>query len=292
MEKSLTQAIIDYQKSGTGLKPLMDEVALRVYYYPPMRRQWEEDECGDFLCYFYPRINRMIQRFEDRGKPFEALLAVALKWQMRGYAYTRHKKRQKEKILTHTELWELPERSSPEDFVLEGPVQTPAGLKKALKIDDSGVITEPGIRRRILYLLLREVHQVSEPLLVHVALLTGYDISWLEEKLEEARNLTLQRVARKQMFRHRRCLALFNLYCLHEEIRECVEGEERTVLLDRIQRETERLNRAEEGIRRVPRGPSHREIANILGLPKGTVDSGLYYLSRSLGGTAGSPDAS
>jgi DNA-directed RNA polymerase specialized sigma24 family protein len=33
----------------------------------------------------------------------------------------------------------------------------------------------------------------------------------------------------------------------------------------------------------VPKSPPHREIARILGIPKGSVDSCFYYLKRYTG---------
>ena len=141
---------------------------------------------------------------------------------------------------------------------------------------------DPGIRRRIFCLLLKEVHQVTDSLLVHAALLTGCEQTWLEEKLRQARELTFQREGRRETFQHRRCQALFNLYSLHDRIRESINPAERADLFRQLEKETRRLNRAKEALRRVSRRPSHREIASLLGLPKGTVDSGLYYLNQSL----------
>ncbi|MDR1895053.1 MAG: hypothetical protein LBQ61_10285, partial [Spirochaetales bacterium] len=76
MITGLTQKVLDCQNSGLEEKKVIDEIARIVYWYPPMRRQWNPDECGDFLCHFYPRILPMIRRYRYQGKPFECLLKV------------------------------------------------------------------------------------------------------------------------------------------------------------------------------------------------------------------------
>ena len=43
-----------------------------------------------------------------------------------------------------------------------------------------------------------------------------------------------------------------------------------------------RLRRLESQIRHIPMAPSNADIAALLGMPKGSVDSGLFYLRNFL----------
>jgi DNA-directed RNA polymerase specialized sigma24 family protein len=47
--------------------------------------------------------------------------------------------------------------------------------------------------------------------------------------------------------------------------------------------EEQRLSNMLDEIAHVRLCPTHRDIADVLGIPKGTVDSGLYYLKESFG---------
>lgn len=282
METDLTRDVLAYQKSGTGYKELIDKIALLVYNHPPMRRKWSEDECGDFLCHFYPRIKRMIASFEDRGKPFEALLSVALKWQMKGYALNRTKQQKQERFLRTVALWNMPDSESTGEFVEESPDEFSPSIKQVLKIDERGVISNSGLRNRLLFLLLLDAKYVSERHVQVISRLTGYTVYWLEEKLEKARQLLINREQKLKAYRNRQYSALFELYHIQERLLDCLDPEEREVLSGQLEHISIKVRKAEEGIRKNSRGPSHREIAEILQVPKGTVDSGLYYLRKKL----------
>jgi hypothetical protein len=60
------------------------------------------------------------------------------------------------------------------------------------------------------------------------------------------------------------------------------EPEARALLAGRAARARRCLHRSQERIARVPLQPSNRELALALGLPKGTVDTSLYWLKRRL----------
>ena len=106
MRTDLTDAVKNYHRFQTDLKTVVDLVAVSVYFYPPIRNRWTEDECSEFLCYFYSRIPSMIKRFKDQGSPFEALLKVAIQYQMKTFADKMKKKRREERIIQNGFFWE------------------------------------------------------------------------------------------------------------------------------------------------------------------------------------------
>jgi hypothetical protein len=283
MEESLTQAIMEWKSSGEDIKPLVDEVARRVYFYKPMRYRWNEDECGEFLCHFYPRIPRLIERYEYQGQPFEAFLGVTLKWQMKGYVTARSRQRRKEAALYKPEFWEVREEA-PFSFLQEEPELPTLSprAREALRVGPGGMVKEASSRKRIYCLLLRTAHTVSPGLIAQAALLTGCDAEWLADRVEEARQISFHRDGRRRMFIHRRRAALFALHCIQAELEICTIPAEKARLMVKLNRESETLRRSRTNLNHVLRGPTHQEIANILGIPKGTVDSGFYYLHHAL----------
>ena len=69
---ALNTRVLDYQRTGAGLEELIDRLSPRIYYYPRHRPGLDEDDCGDFYVYFYPRLIRTLKHFREQGKVFAA----------------------------------------------------------------------------------------------------------------------------------------------------------------------------------------------------------------------------
>ena len=113
----------------------------------------------------------------------------------------------------------------------------------------------------------------------------GSGLRGLADRVEEARRISFHRDSRRKMFIHRRRAALFTLHCLQADLASCTIPAEKARLMVKLNRESEKLHRARINLDHVLRGPTHQEIADILHIPKGTVDSGFFYLYHALGFT-------
>ena len=274
----LTRAVKKYQKNEIEIKTVEDMVAVEIYNYPPMRRRWNEDECGDFLCHFYSRIRPMINRFKDQGAPFEALLKVAVRFQMKSFGLRLKEKRVKERVLTNGDFLEkslLTETSRPAAQGESGGTEL-----EEIPIQAEMVRKNEGIRRRLLFLIMREHERISDSFLTHFIFITGYNRGWVEDKLEKIKEMTRQALERKELCRRRKNTALFNIYYLHEQLREYQPQTEKERLCAKIEKEIETIRRTEKAMARICSRPTHRQLSELLQVPKGTIDSGLYYLVR------------
>jgi hypothetical protein len=87
---------------------------------------------------------------------------------------------------------------------------------------------------------------------------------------------------RLEIFRSRRNKAFLQLrlleYALHDEL----DPDRRAVLQARLLRLQQSMSTAMCRLSRFKLCPSNREIGAALGIPKGTVDSGLYWMKRKL----------
>ncbi len=82
----LTSLLSGYRTGTIARQLLIREISLFVYSYPYKACRWKEDICSEFFCYFYPKIEKMIESFELRGIPFEAYLVKCLKMQLKTFA--------------------------------------------------------------------------------------------------------------------------------------------------------------------------------------------------------------
>ena len=87
--ESLTEKVLLYQKTREGLHDIVSALAPRVYQFPRRKMGWDEDACGEFFVFVQPRLIRLLDRFNDQGKPFESYLSAVLNWQLRNFARDR-----------------------------------------------------------------------------------------------------------------------------------------------------------------------------------------------------------
>jgi hypothetical protein len=290
MHESLTDAVLEFQRSGLGLGSLLDRISVFVYSYPRTRLSWTEDDCGDFFCFFHPRLRRLIDRFEFHGKPFEVYLIVTLKWQLRTYAGRRATEHLRSRVVTHENFWACessddypsPELSCPSTAELSTELSIPTQVHTLLKMDERNRIKDHSCKRRVLFLALKSAIRMTETLIQKTALITGYDADWIYELTEELRLRVKSRRSRWSILSEKRNRYFFRIYCLQEQLRLVSEEQVRREISRQLLQEGKRLSKALDAISHVPVGPTHRDIADVLGVPKGTVDSGLYYLKDSL----------
>ncbi len=289
MGESLTDAILSFKRTGIGLDELVKQISIVVYFFPHRKLGWDEDDCGEFFCYFYPKLPGLIARFQYTGRPFEAFLAVTLKWQLKTFAARKNQELVRSRVLAregylgeeHTYC--LPQEPGDDGLSPDGPPLLTAEARRLLKVDEEGKIADRCICRRMLFLVLQSCLTLPAHLVEEVARLIRCDTVWLYVKIQEVRARTEERRLRVARLREKRNCHFFKIFCLQEQLALVCEQEVRQELFRQMLREKRRLLETIGEIARVPLCPTHCDIAEVLSVPKGSVDSGLYYLKVSLG---------
>lgn len=249
MSEQLTAMVLRYQGTGEGMREILAAVALRVWTYPRYRYGMDDDACGDFWLHVHPRLQRMVGGFRYTGVPFENYLKVVLAWQLRNFLRERMRRAAVERDVTRA----LSRECAPEEAP---PLHLDAARLAALRLTDAR-------RRQLLFLVLKCAWELEGMDLAPLAQATGIS----EGRIRE---LALELRCRRERWRHRweklnarRARAVSGLYCGREEVRGRKEA-------------------AEMRMARVRLAPTNADIAEVLGIPKGTVDSGLYWLRRGI----------
>jgi hypothetical protein len=147
---------------------------------------------------------------------------------------------------------------------------------------ESGVPDDPAHRRRYLFLLLRNAYHVGEREIRLFARATGYDSDWLTERITNLKETLMPRIERLRALRCRRTRAYSQLLVAENELRLEVDDGEQRRLRKRIGRLRKIMRQAAEDIARIPLHPTHRAIAEELGIPKGTVDTGMRWIKQRI----------
>jgi RNA polymerase sigma factor (sigma-70 family) len=274
--ENLTQKVLQYQKTGQGLREIVEEIGPRVYQFPRRTMGWDEDACGDFYVFIHPRLIRLLHRFRDQGRPFESYLWAVLNWQLRNFARDRRRDERR---------WQVSLRVDPGALVTRedhGAEQTADLDALTASAAFARCLRSPADRRNFLFLVLkcsRQLDPERAPSLAQLADVTAQRLLGLASALRDLRGA---REARQEMFRGRRNACYAAIRVLETELASETDPEKLASLRERLRRTRRRMSVAMQHMSRVALAPTNREIGRVLGVPKGTVDSGLFWLKRKL----------
>jgi hypothetical protein len=274
--ENLTQRVLQYQRTGRGLREIEEEISPRVYQFPRRTMGWDEDACGDFYVFIHPRLIRLLHRFRDQGRPFESYLWSVLNWQLRNFARDRRRDERR---------WQVSLRVDPGALV----TREDHGADQAADLDAlaasaafASCLRSPADRRNFLFLVLKCSRLLDPERAPSLARLAGVTPQRLLGLASALRDLRGAREARQEMFRGRRNACYAAIRVLETEIASETDPEKLASLQERLRRTRRRMRVAMDHMSRVALAPTNLEIGRVLGVPKGTVDSGLFWLKRKL----------
>ena len=268
MEDSLTKSVIDYQQGKLPLKEVRNLIMEASFIHLGRYRRKGEDEISEFLLIFHNRIESLLARFRYQGVPFSHFLRRSLRWQWNTFQAEAARLRRQELLASDAWLWECKQ-----DCLAESQAPSPENDLSSMS---------PATRRRLVLLALKAAPYLDESHLEAVSQSTGVDLAWLQACQYRLSLRTDSRRRRQEDLFHRRGEALSRRLLAEDEARREADPDRRQVHEWRAgfyRKRLVNLNRQQESL---STAPTHLELANLLGMPKGSVDSGLYHLKRSL----------
>lgn len=278
--ENLTQKVLRYQRTRAGLAEIVGELAWRIYQFPRRTMGWDEDACGEFYLFFHPRLVRLLDRFRDHGRPFESYLWAVLTWQLRNFA--RDRKRQERSWSATLRLEPGPGFSPGSDAELEERPRMEEPMEQRSLSEIAPLIRSAADRRNLLFLVLKCARGIDPLRAVVISRLAGVEPRRLLDLSAELCELRVSRDERLETLRLRRNRAFSQARLLEDEMSRETDQGRREALAWRLARLRKRMKLAAARMARVGLAPTNREIARVLGVPKGTVDSGLFWLKRKL----------
>ena len=281
---SLTMRILHWQKTGEGFQEIMEEIYYLVIRYPMQRYGWPSDRCCDFYCFFYPRCLILLRYFRYQERSFAALLNNSLNWQLHSFYRSCRRREQYLRCVQYdcTLAAEEVITGNPPDTDEECSLEVPEEIKIKLGIGSDGRAKDEWTRRRMLIFTLKNAPFLSEAHITALSVITGTSRPKLAGMVARLSGLQEKHRRRLAVFALRMNRAYIEICRIHRSINDSCSCEERQQLLCRLGRVRTRLECAREGRSAVKLSPTNAEIAKILGIPKGSIDSGLYYLKKTL----------
>jgi DNA-directed RNA polymerase specialized sigma24 family protein len=220
----------------------------------------------DFASWIYPRISRAIDRYRDAGSSFDTYLNTVVKLSAREYCF-----RLKDHHIVEQAWWD----ARAKEMVMCAEEEPPP--YEETKRNFRGVRN----RKQVLALLLKSYYYLSEDYLDRAAPAIGMDRKELGNMVDTLRNQRLCQDEKIRALRER----------VHNQFYRCLAFEERMLAVSpgsahgqRMKKSLEKARKRLASMRRhlasIRIEAPNWQIANIIGVPKGTVDSNLHALKQ------------
>jgi hypothetical protein len=239
---------------------VIQAAGLRAYEYGMKKSGGDHDAAADFYLYAARLIERAVGRWEDRGVPFEAYLYRCLRLWWISFSKSRNVSDRyahlAETAANDRGYWVDEQKQDP--AIAVGPVS-------------------PGAARALLFLAVM-ASEVPEEQLREISRVSGIPTGAIIDAQDRAR-LPPQADRMEPQYRDR---AFARLLRLDWQARFESDPARRAALKTRRAACVASLRKWTKKARKVRCNPSHASAAAALGIPKGTVDSSIWWLRRRL----------
>ena len=306
------------QCSGDARRALLNALASYAYHYPLHKlASPDEDIPGDFYLFCHDKLELMIDQFEERGIPFEHYVNSVLSWQLRSFLNKRKHDEVEWQNGLYSPTWgssdtlarqqracdpalapappphrprsATPPRARPRAPALRlaDPAASPRAARPRAARPARGArkrrfrLPANAIKRRMVFAVLKIAHLIDDRQFAALAAASGCPPASLRNLLGQLELRREPALRRQHMLRERRNLAFadFRIWSITAYLEPEPPARERA--RTRAARHHFTMATAQTELRRMRVAPSNRDIAAVLGVPKGTVDTGLHWLQRN-----------
>ena len=224
------------------------------------------EDYDDFISWLYPRISSAVTAYREKGSSFEAYIGTMVRLAVKEYRY-----RQMRGYTAESSIWatQVPEMYTAEEETHydECPV---AVLEKPVKARNP---------RQLLILTLKCCSYISDDFLERISSRLGVEPEVLRELTGRLRDVMIKREQKRNQLRERINNQFFrNIY--YEKCLQNITEDSALALrmAEKLERGRNRVTRMRKQLTRLRPDPSNRQIADLLGIAKGTVDATLFNI--------------
>ena len=269
--------VISYQQGKVSYEAISGHICLYVYDFPRRTKRWDQDRCSDFFVFVHHRLRKMADSFVYSGLPFEAYLNTSLKHQMISFIKKKREKELKEELFCRMcASGTLEDESSfykiYDTFNYE--IKEPAAAYK----NKTG---QGRTKRRLFFLALSDPDRLDDESIAQISASTGYSADYINRCCMAVKAKVQQKRDELRRLKEKKSGCFFQILVIQEKIMYESDIEKRLWLEERVQRLRGRIERLSRKI--VAKASclvTHQDLAQVLGVSKGTVDSSIFYLKR------------
>jgi len=275
---SLNSLYADY-RAGLLEKEKLEGVIFKAIHKIRIRESgFGKEEHEDFVSWLYPRIGRAIDTYRAKGASFETYMNTVVRMSAKEYRRKQLRNHNTESAAWVTQIPDIYSREREFGFCQYFEV---AEARPAYARDIAQTKTDGSIKntRQLLILILKCCRYVSDDFLERISPKLGMDpgdLMAMINRLKECRQKRevqvdiLRELANRQLCR---CLS-------HEKALRATKHNPLAAqrIKSRLESCREKLGKTRGRLARLYLDPSNAQVAEMLGLTKGSVDAVLYNL--------------
>lgn len=245
-------------------------------------KQVERDryiEAGDFILRFIPKVDGVLERYNSDFASFKHYINSHIKWLM--FSFSKEYKSYKEK----SDAYSIHNTATYKDHLSladERPEYKISPRAKQLLSIKDGSIYKKSSRKRLEIFTLKNIRNIEKEQIEIIAPLINRSVTWLFKQKEYLGQLCEKRISNRNYLQSRYNRLFIEITKDQQKLLEMGDSYEKELLYNNLCDKQRRKRELLEKLKHRNCGPKNDEIAKLLNIPKGTVDSSLYYMKKSL----------
>jgi len=227
-----------------------------------------QDKWDEFLSWLYPRISSAVDRYREQGSSLDAYINAMVHGASKEYL-----RRETNHYLTEYACWQ----ARAEEMILHE--------NEASYHETTDHMPIPGSLkpRQVLFLLLKSYFFANDELVERVAGTTGMKPEEIRRIIEELRKKRSNRETEILDLKDRLQCQYYRCLTYQNRMKNAIQGTDSyDIMKDRFERSMKRFYSMKKRLEGMRKGASNRMIAEVLKVPKGTIDSGLFAIKNYL----------
>jgi len=272
--------LVDRKKQGeAGLGGvILEQIARDVYERPGLYGFKTEDDVGEVFERYWTRIGGLVDRYEDMGSGFQSFLVSSLRYMARSIRRKNAFRYDREDTINEDAHAALGSKCTFRRLPLNS-ARHHRGISGFPRPGDNG-ISATAFRRRMLFICVKCANVIQDGEAERIAAAIGLEADELLRILTRARTSGLGIRQRTEARRRGRDAAWLRMGAASRRLLREVDPDLRRVLAASIEKDRGLYRRAVSLIARSNPLIPNKAVAELLGVPKGTVDCGVGRIMR------------
>lgn len=219
----------------------------------------------DFLCWFYFRLHRAIDAYENKGASFDAYVHSLIQWSIREYKRTETHRQVLEEAYWKARQQEFVQE---DELIYSASTEEPAEALPVIKN-----------KRQMLILALKCCTYISEDMEQRIAETLRMDRAELSRYFAVVRKKRNRRIEANLALQERIKTQYYRSIVFEARMKAAPMGSAYRTRMEKSWRlAQERVKTMRKRLFSIHQEPSNQEIAEVLKITKGAVDSNLHIL--------------